>query len=327
MLANVRAVFVKFDRFEFNLGFEKLLQVGHQTAIRLGHKTDCQARSASAAGATNPVNVVFGVKRDVEVEHGWHVLDIEPACGHIGTHQQIDFTFLERVQRLEPFVLALVAVQGGGFEPFALQRAGQARAAQFAVHEYKRLLHAALAQHLVQGMALVIVADTVEVLLHGGGGGVRTRHFDRHWVLQVTVGQTPDFGREGCGEQQCGALLGQETQDTLQIRQKTDIQHAVRFVEHHVLDLVEYRVLGFDMVQQTPRRGDQYFDTALEFQRLRLHVHAAKHHRAAQLRMFGVGRDRLRNLDRQLARGQQHQRPNRVAGRGCRGVLMGQHPL
>jgi hypothetical protein len=52
---------------------------------------------------------------------------------------------LEGFQRLQAFVLALVAVQRGGFEALALQRAGQTGAAQLAVDEHKGLLHAALA--------------------------------------------------------------------------------------------------------------------------------------------------------------------------------------
>src|SRR5256885_5864855 len=72
-------------------------------------------------------------------------------------------------------------------------------------------------------------------------------------------------------------------QYALQIGQKADVQHAVCLVKHHVLDLVEHGVLGFDVVKQTARRGHQHLDALLELQRLRLHVHAAEHHGAAQL--------------------------------------------
>jgi hypothetical protein len=98
---------------------------------------------------------------------------------------------------------------------------------------------------------------------------------------------------------------------------KADVEHAVGLVEHHVLDLVEHRVLGFDVVEQAARRGHQHFDALLELQRLRLHVDAAEHHRAAQVGVLGVQLDLLGHLVGQLARGQQHQGAHRVPrGRG-----------
>ena len=57
--------------------------------------------------------------------------------------------------------------------------------------------------------------------------------------------------------------------------------------------------------------------------RLWLHVHAAKHHRAAQLGVLGIEFDLLCDLIGQLAGGQQHQSTHRVASRrgGCVFVL------
>jgi hypothetical protein len=138
-------------------------------------------------------------------------------------------------------------------------------------------------QDLVQRVALVVVVHAVKMLLDGGGRGVGARHLDRHRVLQVAVGQPLDFGRKGGREQQCGALLGQKAQDALQIRQKADVQHAVGLVQHHVLDLIQYGVLGFDVVQQAPGGGHQDFHAFFQLECLRLHVHAAEHHGAAQL--------------------------------------------
>ena len=154
------------------------------------------------------MDVVFRVERDVEVEYGRHVLDVEPARRHVGAYQQIDLALLEGVERFEAFVLALVTVQGGRIQALALQRARQTRTTELAVDEDESLFQGALAQHLVQGVAFVFVGHTVKVLLHRTGSGVRTRHFNRHRVLQVTVRQAPDFRRERGREQQGGALFG-----------------------------------------------------------------------------------------------------------------------
>ena len=273
------------------------------------------------------MHIVFGIERNVEVENGWHVFDVQAARCHVGTDQQIDRAAFEGFQGFQAFVLGFIAVQCGRVEAFALQRARQPRATELAVHEHKRLLQAAIAQNLAQRAAFVVVINSVKMLLHRGGGGVGTRHLDRHRILQVAAGQALDLGRESGREQQGGALFGQVAQDALQIGQKADVQHAVCFVEHHILDLVEHAVLGFDVVQQTAWRGHQHLDPFFKLCCLRLHVHTAKHHHAAQLGVFGIKRDLLGHLVGQLARGQQHQSAHRVArGRGG-GVFVLEHAL
>ena len=167
----------------------------------------------------------------------------------------------------------------------------------------------------------------VKALLDGGGGFVGPGHLDGDRVLQIAAGQALDLGREGGREQQGGALLGQKTQDALQVRQKANVQHAVGFVQHHVLNLVQHRIFGFDVIEQTTGRGHQNFNAAFEFQRLRLHVHATKHHRAAHLGVFGVKLDLLGHLVGQFTRGQQHQGAHRMARRRGGTVFVFQQAL
>ena len=97
--------------------------------------------------------------------------------------------------------------------------------------------------------ALVIVLCGVKTLLHSGGGFVRPGHLDGDRVLQIAAGQALDLRRERGREQQSRALLGQIAQDALQVRQKANVQHAVGFVQHHILDLVEHRIFGLDVVE------------------------------------------------------------------------------
>ena len=142
------------------------------------------------------MDVVFRVERNVKVEHGRHVFDVKTTRCHIGAHQQINLALLEGLKRFQSLVLALVAMQCGGLQTLALQRAGQARAAEFAVDENKRLLHAALFQDLMQGVAFVVIAHTVKMLLDGAGGCVGAGHLDRYRVLQVAIRKALDLGRE-----------------------------------------------------------------------------------------------------------------------------------
>ena len=213
-------------------------------------------------------------------------------------------------------------MQRTGLEPFTLQGAGQSGAPELAVDEHKSLANATVAHDLLQGAAFIVLTHAVEMLLHRGGRLIGARHLDGDGILQVTTGQAPDLGGERGREQQRGAGLGQMAQDALQVGQEADVQHAVRLVQHHVFHLVEHRVLGLDMVQQTPGRGHQHFHPFFQLQRLGLHVHAAKHHRTAQAGVFCVELDLLGHLVSQLAGGQQHQSAHRVPRRGRRAVFM-----
>ena len=179
------------------------------------------------------------------------------------------------------------------------------------------MLHAVGFDEVAQGVVLVVHAHAVKLLRDGGGCLAGARHFDGDGVLQIAASQALDFGRERGREQQRGARLGQVAQDALQIWQEANVQHAVGFVEHHVFNLVEHHVLGFDVVEQTAGRGHQNFDAFFQLDGLGLHVHAAKHHHAAQVGVHGVLFDLLGHLVGQLAGGQQHQCAHGVAcGRG-----------
>ena len=327
LLADARAVFFKLHRLDLDLGVDQFFNVAHQPRVAGSDKAHRQARGAGAAGAADAVHIVFGVERHVKVENRRHVFDVQTTGRNVGAHQQIDLALFEGLQRFQPLVLAFIAVQRGGLEAFALQRAGQPRATELAVDEHKSLLDTAGFENLVQGAALVVGAHTVEMLLDGRGRGVGAGHLDGDRVLQIARRQALDLGRESRREQQGDAFFGQVAQDALQVRQKADVQHAVGLVEHHVLDLVEHRVLGLNVVEQTTRRGHQHLDAFFELGRLRLHVHAAKHHGAAQVGVLGVQLDLLGHLVGQLACGQEHQRAHRVAGRRGRGVFVGHHAL
>src|SRR5204863_1957219 len=56
------------------------------------------AGGAGTARATDAMDVVLRVPRQLEVDHDGHVLDIEPAGGHIGRDEHADSARLEALQ-------------------------------------------------------------------------------------------------------------------------------------------------------------------------------------------------------------------------------------
>ena len=110
------------------------------------------------------------------------------------------------------------------------------------------MLDAALVQNGFDHPALVVVLRAVEALLYGRSCLVGAGHLNGDRVLQIAAGQALDFWRESGREQKRSALLGQVAQDALQVGQKANVEHAVGFVEHHIFNLVQDRIFGFNVI-------------------------------------------------------------------------------
>jgi hypothetical protein len=83
------------------------------------------AAGASASGATDAMDVVFGDDRQIEIDHLWQIVDIEAACRDIGGYQDLHFAGLEAFEGAQAGRLRLVAMDGVGADPFRLQGGDQ----------------------------------------------------------------------------------------------------------------------------------------------------------------------------------------------------------
>ena len=52
-----------------------------------GRQADGAPAGPGAAGAADAVHMHFGVGCDVDVDHGFELRNIQPARGHVGSHQ------------------------------------------------------------------------------------------------------------------------------------------------------------------------------------------------------------------------------------------------
>ena len=165
--------------------------------------------------------------------------------------------------------------------------------------------------------ALVLLRDLVRALVDGLGRGVAARDLDQLGLVQQLVGELLDLGRERRREQQVLALRGrrQQRHDPLDVGDEAHVEHAIGFVEHEDLDLAEVHALVLDVVQQAARGRDEDLDASAHDRQLLLDVDAAVDDGRAQARVLAVLADRFLDLDRELARGRQDQRTDRVAGR------------
>ena len=74
------------------------------------HERDRVALHAGSAGSADPVDVVLGLRRELEVDDVRQAVDVEAASRDLGRDEDVDPAFLEVVERADALALGLVAV-------------------------------------------------------------------------------------------------------------------------------------------------------------------------------------------------------------------------
>ena len=109
--------------------------------------------------------------------------------------------------------------------------------------------------------------------------------------------------------------MRQHAEDLADLRQEPHVEHAIGFVEHEVLDLIEPRVRRAQVIEQPAGRRDDDVDAAAKRVLLRPVADAAEHGRAGHRRVRREILQVFENLRRQLARGREHERARAAARR------------
>ena len=73
--------------------------------VFLACEADGVAVATGPGCASDPVNVVRGILRQIEVEHVTDVRDVQPAGCNIGCNQYSEIAVVEVTEELEPLVL------------------------------------------------------------------------------------------------------------------------------------------------------------------------------------------------------------------------------
>ena len=114
----------------------------------------------------------------------------------------------------------------------------------------------------------------IKSVTHSHRGGNRV-DLDCLGVIEYLLCQVPNLFRHGCREEQGLALCRQTFDDTTDVRQKTHIEHAVRFIKNQYVHFAQVNGTLLDMVEQASRAGDDDFNASLEFGYLWIHADTA----------------------------------------------------
>ena len=171
--------------------------------------------------------------------------------------------------------------------------------------EHQHLVPVALLDQVAEQFLLAFAAYGVHLLRDVLGRGIAPRHLDQGRLVQQPVGQGLDLVAEGGREQQALLLLRQHGQHLLDVVDEAHVQHAVGFVEHEDLHVLQVQRALLVVVQQAARRGHQDVHALAQAVDLRLHAHAAEHHHAGDGQVLAVGAHALLHLRGQFTCGRE----------------------
>ena len=255
-------------------------------------------------------------------------VDMQPATGHIGGHQQLQFAVGEVFQNTHAFFLTHIAGENADGKTVAGQITGDAFAGALFIDKDHAALNAGFAQQMHQQRKFVVHARVIERFGNARRGQVALFRPDLFRRVHMFVGQLQHPVRERGGKHQRLALIifGQSMQHKTQILDKAQIKHAIRLVDNQHIGLGEGIDPFFQIIDQPARRADENIDAVLKAGTLLFVIDAAIDGMQFQIGIFGQLLAIFIDLDNQLARRRNHQHA-RVMLRAPRFWLAGQQPV
>ena len=141
-------------------------------------------------------------------------------------------------------------------------------------------------------------------------GAASDLHDDR--LAQILARQGLDFGRHRRAEEKRLPIRRDLGDDAIELRRETHVEHAIRFVEHQNLEIIEDDVLPLHVIEQPARRRDNDIDALAELLLLRVQRHTAVDRDDPDLGMASVFLEALFDLNAKLASRSQNERANSV---------------
>ena len=156
---------------------------------------------------------------------------------------------------------------------------------------------------------LLRLGDAVDALICPLRGGATPRDLDPRRVPQMAAREIGNLSGHRRREEQRLSVAREGGQDAGELGLEPHVQHPVRLVEDQELDVAEGDVPGLEVVDEPPGGGDDELGPGVERELLGADAHPTddqgRAHAAGRSEAGGV----LVDLDGQLARRSEHQRP------------------
>ena len=265
-------------------------------------------RRLGARRATHPVDVIFRRHRDIEIDHMAEGFDINPARGDIGGHEHLIQAVLEASECQRALRLRTVAVNALGLDTVGHELRCETVGAMLGARENECLRHVTALEQLDQQGAFEILRDRIYRLRNADRGCRLSLQVERYRLAQHLLGESRDRGRHRGTEKQRLTFSGRQmTQDFFDLRKKSHVEHAIRFVEDEILERIQLCIWKTEVIEQPTWRCHHHIHTGAECMLLRTHAHTAKYGRTGERRMHRNIIQTFENLSREFTRWRDHE--------------------
>ena len=213
-----------------------------------------QAIATRTAGSADAVHIVLGLHRQAVIEDVGDAGHVDASRRHIRGHQNLHLAIAQGHQTTVAQGLAQRTMQRHGRKAGLLQVLGQGIAFNLGAGKHNGLLDAGFAQPVVQQATLVVTVVGPEQGLTDVGVFF-LRRVDLHVLRRAhdSGGQLLDARRKGGAEHHGLVAVHGQLVDLGQVFGKTQVKHAVRFVEHQELHLLQLDLSRALQVEQATR--------------------------------------------------------------------------
>ena len=165
-----------------------------------------------------------------------------------------------------------------------------------------------LAEQPQEERRLLQPVGRVEHLRHLGDGLGDGADLDADRPDEVPAHEPIDLGRHRRREAECLPVERGHAQDALDLRREAHVEHAVGLVEDDDADRAEGCRAALEVIEEAPRRRDDHVGTPLQPRELGPHGLTADEDDGCETARAAERVERLGDLERELARGREHQR-------------------
>jgi hypothetical protein len=278
----------------------------------LGGEADGFSGGTGAARASDSMDIVLRVLRQVVVDHVANALNVNAAPGHIRRYHYPDVARAKVLKRPYPLLLSDFSGEYGTTDAVSTEPFPQSASLIPAVAENENPLEVLLGDQVVQDGKPFPVPDKVQHLFYGIYGHLFGVDLNCSGIVRPLRGKPGHLGCErGTEEHGLPLRLGRGTVYNLPyVGYEAHIEHLVSFVDHQYLDFAQVYVTLSLEIQQPSGGGHNDINRFLrKHVLLFLVIHPAEHGNNPASTVFPQQAGILMDLYRQFACGNHDQSP------------------
>ena len=259
--------FEGFEAFDPKRGdgfVDETFDRGERVALIGANEHVGNAVATHSAGATDPVDVVFGVVGNVEIDDVADSANVDAATDDVGGDQDGNRAVAKSAHDAIASGLGQIAVDGRNPFDARLEPLGQFVGPALGAGEDDALARLVAFEQMEQEIHLSRLIDGDVKLLNRLDRRLVAREVEFERVIHVPFRQFPNVVADGRGEKEGLAGLRSASKDAFDVGPEADVEHAVGFVENDVNDIAHEEGFSFDVVDDSSRRADDDIDALAE---------------------------------------------------------------